>query len=111
MVLCPSLTLPQTLGVSNTFGEKYGVILRWGVSGTCLLAQKHAQGSIVSQKPGRDTKRCKREKLGQGVCVEEAPEQGVMCEQRAVYAEEPGRCHAVLEGESTWRLLEQVGRR
>lgn len=43
----------------------------------------HEVSSVLrwdSQKPGRDTKMCKRKKLGQGRCVEEAPEQGVMCE-------------------------------
>lgn len=63
-----------------------------GLSGTHLSARRCAQGSMESQKPGRETKMCKREKLDQGRCLEEAPEQGVMCEQRAVYAEEPGGC-------------------
>lgn len=65
-----------------------------GLSGTHLSARRRAQESTESQKPGRETKMCKREKLdrGGGVCLEEAPERGVMCEQRAVYAEEPGGC-------------------
>jgi len=88
-----------------TFGEKPGMVLskagglhevrscpQVGLSGTHLSAWRRAQGSTESQKPGRETKMCKREKLDQGRCLEEAPERGVMCEQRAVYAEEPGGC-------------------